>query len=195
MGRRRRKNYKGGSIGIPPPPPPSGTMLGSTILILIFTILIPILASLNYQFPVKIMFGFYFVFLIAYGYSLDSSQIPKDAFGSPLKDATGKVIGNSLLNSLTNWGILCIVIPATLVTLCVTYKHYTLFLPVSFALIGAIVLLNSFQSNLSINVLTFLFATAAAGTLIALAVQQSYVNTKGGGGPGGEEESGSTKDY
>jgi hypothetical protein len=176
---RRRKHYRGGTMG--QIQPLSGTMLATTILLLIFTIIIPILASLNYQFPVKIMMGFYMVFMIAYASSLDISQVPKDSFGNPLIDTTTeKVIGNSFLNSLTNWGILLIIIPGTLAVLSVTYKHYTVFVPVSFALIGAIVLLNSFQSNMSINVLTFLFATAAAGTLIALAVQQSYVNTKGG---------------
>jgi hypothetical protein len=200
MGRNKKNHHRGGTMGIHQRwmsggqiQPQSGTLLGSTILILIFTFVIPILASLNYQFPVMIMIGFYMAFLIAYGYSLDNSQIPKDLFGKPLKNATGEVIGNSFLNSLTNWGILIILIPVTLLTLCATYKHYTHFLPVSFALIGAIVLLNSFESNLTINVLTFLFATAAAGTFIALAVQQSYVNTKGGGssngnGNGGSEE-------
>jgi hypothetical protein len=194
---RRRKNYKGGGIAIHQKwmsggqihqrrmsggqmQPLSGPLLGSTILIVIFTIIIPILASLKYQFPVKIMFGFYLLFLAAYGSALDSSQIPKDALGNPLENPDGTVIGNSFLNSLTNWGILCILIPGTLAILAATYKHYTMFLPVSFALIGAIVLLNSVDNNLYINILTFLFATAAAGTLIALAVQQSYVNTKGG---------------
>jgi hypothetical protein len=176
MGRRQR--YKGGAGNTSTVR--SSALIGVSLLLFIFTLIIPILASFNYKFPVKIMLGCYMAFLFAYGFTLDWYQTPSDPNGNPQMNETGDVVSNSALNTLTNKGLLGFLLPFTFLYLCLTYKNYTIFFPVTFALIGAIVLINSFENNIYINVLSFLFATAAEGTLIALAVQQSYVRTKGG---------------
>lgn len=154
----------------------SKSLIGMSLLLSIFTVIIPVLASFNSKLPVKIMLGFYIVFLFFYGVALDDSQIPRTLLGTRQIGAK-----NTLMNSVTNSGIICICLPATFLVLALTYKHYTVFLPVSFALIGLIVLINFFFSNNTLaNFLTCLFAVGATGTMIVLLVQQFYVNTKAG---------------
>ncbi len=187
MGRKRNKRFKGGfidntellagnqGVGVGVGETNTSLLVGASILLSIFTIIIPILASLSYELPVQIMFGFYCCFLFAYGYALDYSQTPR--IGGI------RQIGfeNTLLNNVTNWGLLRCLLPITFAILCLTYKHYTVFLPVSFALIGAIVLINFVGSNnLTTNILTFLLAIGATGTMVTLVMQQFHINTKGG---------------
>lgn len=150
------------------------------LLIFVFSVIVPILANYRYKLPVQYMLGVYGVFCLAYGYLLNQSQLPVDASGNVLKNDLGQPIGNSWYNSFTNLGLISLLIPAALFSLCYFYKHYSPFLPASCGLIAALVLVNLAGNTTITNGLSFLLAAAASGTLITLTVQQSYIQTKGG---------------
>lgn len=150
------------------------------LLILMFSVIVPMLASYRYKLPVQYLLGVYGVFCLAYGYLLNQSQLPVDASGKVLKNDQGEPIGNAWYNSFTNLGLMSLLIPAALFSLCYFYKHDSPFLPASCGLIGALVLVNLGGNNTITNALSFLLAAAASGTLITLTVQQSYIQTKGG---------------
>jgi hypothetical protein len=136
------------------------------VLVILLSIIIPILANMNYNHIVSVLIITYGVCLILFSFMWGTT--PEDD-----SDSTGA----SIVGALILFGILLIISG-------LAYKHYVIFLPISFGVIGAIIsaiIGTNFVENLDyrqyLTTSIIFFTILAVIPIIILIFNQFFLNT------------------
>jgi hypothetical protein len=181
----------------------------SGALVSIFSVIIPILLYMKYEFIVKIFTGIYGFFLFIFSVGVVSTDliIAKNYsviyktyidIDNPTDDKIiniQKTYYSTIMLDSVLFGFIA-VISIGMVVLSFIYKHSTFVFPLTIGLILSIVLIRIFQvplneSRSEYTILKVVMMIFACVTLLFTILSQLYINTSGGGsGNGGDSDSG-----